>query len=85
MQSSNIEQFNLVVLQLLSDLYEAFPRPMDIDGTKAIDIGFAAVPKNSTNEEAWCIQTLTEDVVVWLGKKVFYDTMPIQIIAIMSI
>ncbi len=67
----NIEHFNLVVLKLLDRLYEAFPRPLDITGTTAIDIGFDAVPENATEEESWDIGTMAEDIIGWLSEEGF--------------
>jgi len=67
----NIEHFNLVVLKLLDRLYEAFPRPLDITSTTAIDIGFDAVPENATEEESWDIGTMAEDIIGWLSEEGF--------------
>jgi len=67
----NIEHFNLVVLKLLDRLYEAFPRPLNITGTTAIDIGFDAVPEDATEEESWDIGTMAEDIIGWLSEEGF--------------
>jgi hypothetical protein len=67
----NIEHFNLVVLKLLSRLYEAFPRPLNMVDTMAIDIGFSAVPEDATVEEGWDIGTMAEDIVGWLSEEGF--------------
>jgi len=72
----NIENFNLVVLHLFSRLYESFPRPLDINGDQAIDIGFDAVPDNSTDKEAWVIGTMDYDVIVWLAEEGFLRYQP---------
>ena len=67
----NIDHFNRVVLGLLSLLYESFPRPRDIDGSAAIDIGFDAVPDDATDKEAWNIGTMVEEVIPWLKEEGF--------------
>lgn len=67
----NIEHFNLVVLKLFDRLYEAFPRPLDINDTTAIDIGFDAVPEDTTGEESWNIGTMDEDIIEWLREEGF--------------
>jgi hypothetical protein len=68
---NNIEHFNLVVLNLLSRLYDTFPRPLNIDGTVAIEIGFSIVPEDATNEESWDIGTMVGDIVEWLSEEGF--------------
>ncbi len=74
----NIENFNLVVLHLFSRLYESFPRPLDINADQGIDIGFGAVPEGATEEEAWDIGTMDDDVIVWLAEEGFlrYESDP---------
>lgn len=67
----NIDNFNIVVLQLLAHLYESFPRPKNINPQIANSIGFGAVPQDATNKEAWEIGTMTEDVIEWLSEEGF--------------
>lgn len=67
----NIEHFNLLVLKLFFRLYEEFPRPLDIVGTVANDIGFDAAPEDASAEDSWDIGTMTEDVIEWLSQEGF--------------
>jgi hypothetical protein len=67
----NIDHFNRVVLQFLSRLYESFPRPINIDASTAIGIASRAVPDSATEEEAWNIGTMVEDVIPWLEEEGF--------------
>lgn len=67
----NIEAFNRVSLELFVRLYDSFPKPFNIDPTVANKIGFAAVPQEATEEQAWNIGTLGTDVIEWLAEEGF--------------
>lgn len=68
----NIENFNLIVLRILTRLYESFPTPLDInEENQSIDIIFDAVPKNASGEKTWDLMAMTDDVIVWLAEEGF--------------
>ena len=79
--STGMDSFNVVTLQLFDRLYDSFPRPLNINHTLASDIGFSAVPVDATEEQAWEIGTMTNDVVEWLAEEGFlrYEKDPNQI------
>jgi hypothetical protein len=72
----NMESFNRVSLKLFARLYDSFPNPFDINPIVANELGFAAVPQEATEEEAFNIGTSVVDVVKWLAEEGFlrYDT-----------
>jgi hypothetical protein len=74
----NMDAFNRVSLELFARLYDAFPKPFNIDPTATNNIGFDAVPKEATDEQAWNIGTLGDDVIQWLAEEGFlrYDADP---------
>lgn len=67
----NIRNFDIVVARLLVTLYESFPGPINLDPSNTGKIGFSAVPSGSSEEEAWEIGTMVDDVITFLAEEGF--------------
>ncbi len=67
----NMEGFHRVALELLAQLYDSFPRPMNIDRLEANNLGFAAAPSGATEQQSWNIGTMGSDVIEWLAEEGF--------------
>ncbi|MDR4462049.1 MAG: hypothetical protein MRJ67_16285 [Nitrospirales bacterium] len=67
----NIHYFNLAVLTLLKTLYESFPSPKNLDPFILNDICFDAVPKEDSEEDAWKLGNMGEDVITFLEEEGF--------------
>ena len=75
---SNIARFNLVTLHLVTLLYENFPTPFNISDENIVALGFAPVPEDATEEEAWATGNLLPHVLTFLQEEGFlrYDPDP---------
>lgn len=70
MQTSNpnIEIFNLICLQLFSELYESFPVPIAVDPNA---LALAAIPKDSSYDGTWSAMEISSEAVSFLQQEGF--------------
>jgi hypothetical protein len=69
---SNIDRFNLTVLQLFNTLYDKFPNPVDVDSK---ELGLRASPNDAGTVEALEFAIYAENAMKWLEEEGFirYD------------
>lgn len=72
MDTKSFDLFNMIVLYLLIQLFENFPKPIDID---AKSLGLNAIPKKESEREGevWNYMNLAGDTVTWLQKEGFIE------------
>jgi hypothetical protein len=66
--NQNIEIFNLICLQLFSDLYETFPVPIAVDPDS---LALSAIPKESSFDGTWSAREISSEAVNFLQQERF--------------
>ena len=71
-QRSNIDRFNLTLLQLFNTLYDSFPNPVDVDSK---ELGLSASPDDAGTVESLAFAIYAENAMKWLEEEGFirYD------------
>lgn len=64
----NIEVFNHIVLHALVELYDSFPKPIDLDPDK---IGLDARPDENDRNELWHNMEISDHTLSWLEQEGF--------------
>jgi hypothetical protein len=65
---SNIEIFNRICLQLLSELYESFPVPIVVEPNA---LAISAIPKDSSFNGAWDAIEISTETIFFLQQEGF--------------